>query len=439
MTLRLVLVSLVAALGITIPNRTEFESWVATTQNWMNARFAEWDSRHPLESDYVIINEISDAEFASMRPSKPAGIALNATPSHPGTSTKTERSPLNQTTANHITPVAATPAPKTASSPTFEPIEVGENLYPGIAYQLNRDNEGLGIIPPVVIHPRTTPRKFEPMEIREAVDFALELNRWNDGIGVVPLQVTRTRLVTIHPRNRFEPMEIGEDLYTGVAFELNRRNDGIGLVPPASATRPEPDFQQEADALSLGFVYEVKHTSKTAVPVSHHVEAAKPVVAEPSFEAMEKSKNLYFADSLEPVGDVANVTPHKVSQPVKSSPRLDGIEKAGEIKLGFAGQVYTMRLDGREESSRIEVSAAARPRFEPMEVGEDLYVGIAYELNRRNEGLGLTSTATLAGERTLSHAAVRGPDLNRAVRLTRDAVYAWVNVFTGPALVTVAQ
>ena len=30
-------------------------------------------------------------------------------------------------------------------------------------------------------------------------------------------------------------------------------------------------------------------------------------------------------------------------------------------------------------------------------------------------------------------------ELNRAVKLTRDAVYAWVNVFTGPALVTVTQ
>jgi hypothetical protein len=47
MTLRLVLVSLVAAMGLTIPSRPVIESWVASTQNWMNARFADWDIRNP--------------------------------------------------------------------------------------------------------------------------------------------------------------------------------------------------------------------------------------------------------------------------------------------------------------------------------------------------------------------------------------------------------
>src|SRR5262245_6409432 len=40
MTLRLVLVSLVAALGISLPGGPVIENWVASTQNWMNARFA---------------------------------------------------------------------------------------------------------------------------------------------------------------------------------------------------------------------------------------------------------------------------------------------------------------------------------------------------------------------------------------------------------------
>ena len=60
MTLRLVLVSLVAALGLTIPGGPMIESWVASTQNWMNARFADWDTRNPQEADYVIINDHYD-------------------------------------------------------------------------------------------------------------------------------------------------------------------------------------------------------------------------------------------------------------------------------------------------------------------------------------------------------------------------------------------
>ena len=66
MTLRLVLVSLVAALGLTIPGAPMIESWVASTQNWMNARFADWDTRNPQDADFVIVSDYYDAgQFAS--------------------------------------------------------------------------------------------------------------------------------------------------------------------------------------------------------------------------------------------------------------------------------------------------------------------------------------------------------------------------------------
>ena len=38
-----------------------------------------------------------------------------------------------------------------------------------------------------------------------------------------------------------------------------------------------------------------------------------------------------------------------------------------------------------------------RPRFEPLEPGPEIGVGIAYELNRRSEGLGM-STPSLQAE-----------------------------------------
>ena len=68
MTLRLVLVSLVAALGLTIPGAPMIESWVASTQNWMNARFADWDTRNPQTADYVIVSDYYDAERLAPRP-----------------------------------------------------------------------------------------------------------------------------------------------------------------------------------------------------------------------------------------------------------------------------------------------------------------------------------------------------------------------------------
>src|SRR5271157_824717 len=69
MTLRLVLVSLVAAMGLTIPSAPVIESWVASTQNWMNARFADWDTRNPQTADYVIVRDFfQQAGIASRHP-----------------------------------------------------------------------------------------------------------------------------------------------------------------------------------------------------------------------------------------------------------------------------------------------------------------------------------------------------------------------------------
>src|SRR6516225_3813769 len=68
MTLRLVLVSLVAALGLTLPGVPMIESWVASTQNWMNARFADWDTRDPQTNDFVIVSDFYDAERLATSP-----------------------------------------------------------------------------------------------------------------------------------------------------------------------------------------------------------------------------------------------------------------------------------------------------------------------------------------------------------------------------------
>ena len=70
MTLRLVLVSLVAAMGLTIPSTPVIESWVASTQNWMNARFADWDTRNPQTADYVIVSDFYDMERLAPRPAR---------------------------------------------------------------------------------------------------------------------------------------------------------------------------------------------------------------------------------------------------------------------------------------------------------------------------------------------------------------------------------
>ena len=75
MTLRLVLLSLVAALGLTIPGGPLIEHWISSTQTWMNARFADWDTRNPQEGDYVIISDDYEIQFGSGRPTPASPIS----------------------------------------------------------------------------------------------------------------------------------------------------------------------------------------------------------------------------------------------------------------------------------------------------------------------------------------------------------------------------
>src|SRR5271166_3602373 len=103
MTLRLVLVSLVAAMGLTIPSAPVIESWVASTQNWMNARFADWDTRDPQIADSVIVSDFYDVERIASRPAISSPPVAAPTP---GSATQ-ERSSLESAAVTRALPSKA--------------------------------------------------------------------------------------------------------------------------------------------------------------------------------------------------------------------------------------------------------------------------------------------------------------------------------------------
>jgi hypothetical protein len=94
-----------------------------------------------------------------------------------------------------------------------------------------------------------------------------------------------------------------------------------------------------------------------------------------------------------------------------------------------------------------EVASRPVPGFEPMEIGEDLYPGLAFALNREAEGLSLAGTPINVGSsgdaargvELASEVPTTGARLSRAVRLTREAVFAWASLLHGPAVVTIAH
>ncbi len=175
-------------------------------------------------------------------------------------------------------------------------------------------------------------------------------------------------------------------------------------------------------------------------------EAALPT----SFGPMESSPSLYFAEELTLPAKSVTSKPTESKQPIATQsavrPHLAAAatsvihELPDDLDIEVAGEL--VRQDdgfGAPAPPRAAPVVAAVARFEPLEVEYDYYAGTAFELNFRNDGLNLPAHPVLHTTKTDLPAPQSAREISRAVKLTRDALYAWVNIFTGPALVTVSD
>jgi hypothetical protein len=424
MTLRLVLVSLVAAMGLTIPSAPVIESWVASTQNWMNARFADWDTRNPQTADYVIVSDFYDMERLAPRPARSSLPATAPEPSdRPGppnaSSAAFSGKPalLQDTQSATVRPVSFVRERK-----SFEPIWVGEKLNLGIAYELNLKNEGIGVVPPRVVRKPAATVRFDPIPVVRKVyrEVQLELAQWSRTLGLV---LPRVVFPASSPR-RFEPIVVAKNPRGGGAEKLIQLSQGIGIIP-AVAGAPRP--------------------AMASAPRPPATSPSRPAVAsESSFGPMETSTSLYFAGELTPPAKSVLPTPPMVptkpsARPVAGRPPLSPAvtetrELPDDLDIEVAGEL--VRQDdgfGAPAPAAKAPLTAATPRFEPLEVSCDYYVGTALELNFPTDGFNIPAETAVHTAKIDVPAPHSARELSRAVKLTRDAVYAWVNVFTGPA------
>lgn len=247
MALRLILVGAVAGLGLSLPPKVRVQAWLHSTQAWVNARLAEWDAQMPAdESAFVVIADpipptgdapepapttapvLTDtpappttarADAADPAPAPGAATAATADPAELAAGLDVPTVPMALDDPDDEPAALAAVSPKSLDSafdaaqagvvasfagdrpalaaavaanpaPRFEPLAVGDDLYPGLAYALNRDAEGLHLPP--------APARRSP---------------------------------------RFEPLAVGDDLYPGLAYALNRDAEGLAL-PAKPAPRP---------------------------------------------------------------------------------------------------------------------------------------------------------------------------------------------------------
>ena len=296
MTLRLVLVSLVAGLGIGIPSPSDIEGWVASSRSWANACLAE-----------LGVNRIDgNALTAADDPRQPEA----SLPADPASITPPQSTATAVAASSEETPTAS-----------FEPIEVDERMYVGLAYDLNYFGEGLGMLPKVAAPVATPPSAVRPDEL-------VELAIARHGAAV-------SRLVG----------RLGSELNAIAAREV-------------------------ADKSFLAM---------EAAPDLYFAGSEESAVADSAFAAMERSEALYFAESED--DSIAPPAPAIASEP--------------------------------------ELPALPDDPFAPTETVEPPVEAIAMTTDP-------------------APAPIRRGAVTRAVRLTGQAMAAWVNVFSETTLASVS-
>ncbi len=330
MTLRLVLISLVAGLGLGLPSWPTIEGWVAGVQKWMNAQLAAADDREG--ERYVVIHDLLAAEMERAHAARLARrTAPHAAPPRPALiAVAHSAAPHRLATAPAVAasfPIALPKLDDYLSAAANAPAPAAPEISAVRADDLAMLAWG----------------RIRPMSARLAASLA-------EGLRVAADRDRDARA--------FLAMEGSGDLYFDAA--------------PVAPTEPAP-LRESVVAAAAG-------------------PEPAPVVAEaaplPGFEMMEQSADLDFAA---PITDD--------SAPAPEAMAIETPEPAAaELALGMSDLPADV--------------------FAPTE----------------------SLTAAPIDPAPIAIAAEpAAPEVDRAVRLTREALSAWINVLTGPALVTAAH
>ena len=206
MALRFVLVSAVASLGLSLPEEGEVRTWAAVAQTWAYAGLAEWDAWCAGQGGAAVLASRPEESLASL---------------------PTREDPAFDAAMEETWRLFSTERP---AAPAFEPLVVGEDLYTGTAYALNRASEGLAVFRRA-IGEREAPAEYRAVVVAEESPSGgtNSSSRRESGPVQVFAEAARGRRA-----GDFEPMVVGDDLYVGWSYSLNRASEGLGVASDGS-------------------------------------------------------------------------------------------------------------------------------------------------------------------------------------------------------------
>ena len=151
MMLRLVLVGMVAALGVTIPGGTNRGGWLVSAGRWANSAVVDWDTPRPDSS------ASQERRFATTRHGceqcrlARAALALREHAAAASRVADSTKSTAVKAAAGSEKPTGdmhdvLTGDSRPAATVAFEPIAVGDDFYSAVAFELNRNAEAINFV-----------------------------------------------------------------------------------------------------------------------------------------------------------------------------------------------------------------------------------------------------------------------------------------------------
>jgi hypothetical protein len=218
----------------------------------------------------------------------------------------------------------------------------------------------------------------------------------------------------------------------------------VFISEPETPAVPAPTTPVVSDSDFAAIVDEQATTFAREETVQAVSKPDTLVREEKGTESVELSEVLAIAPPTEPAPVEAEVTSNL---DVAFGMVMEGVvaELATDAALGdpapgdeeFLAVVEEMSASFAEDTTRLVAEGdelrQAEPSFEPLEVGDDIYSGEAYALNRGAEGIAAPATAPASEPENVDER------LTNAVRLTREAVFAWASLLHGPAVVTISH
>ena len=409
MMLRLVLVGMVAALGVTIPGGTNRGGWLVSAARWGSSVNLDWDAWRPdnraNQAPRVATtrHQCEQCRLAraaiALRERRPApGVVATSTKS---TSVQTGIGSEQRTADSHrVSAADSLRAPTLA----FEPIDVANDFYTGIAFELNRNAEGIDLVQSPTA-PTSSVARFEAVVLVENLetDLPAVLCGVTDEDDVEPASLA----VASQPREENDPTASGTLISSETGDEFNL---GETEATPTS----EPDVSpvvaasvRAAAANDCPEPFEV-FTCQTG-PINEDDAPTYEEALGPAIVAAASTSSVV----TQPAAPLYPVAPPVVAE--RTKPSLD----QGAV---IPWPAFAPDDTSSQPSTRVvQDTTVPWPVFAPIELTADS--------SRAAESFSSASAPR--------HGSSSNASWGQAVDLTRQAVSAWMHVLSGSARVEV--